>query len=142
MSSRIAATSFFSATTSPSNVTTRWIGTVEEAVVVVEAKGKETLPNGLGGRFSELVEADASATRALFCRRGDWWRCAGEARAGERRAGFGDVARTDADLCADRDDDLAATDRAGDAARVVFVDLDLLTAALGTSASTAAPADA
>lgn len=104
---------------------------MDEEVVAVEAKGKEPVLRGLGGR-TERVEADASATRSLVCCR---------ARAGERRAGFGDVARNEADLCVYRDEDLAATGRAGDAPRVVF-DLDLPTVALGISASTAAPAAA
>ena len=93
-------------------------------------------------RATEFDELEASSPRILVGLRGDWWRFAGEARAGDRRAGFGDVARDVADLCVDLDEDLAATDRtdAGDAARGVFVDRDLLTVALGTSASTAAAA--
>ena len=107
----------------------------------VEAKDKESEGDGLG---AAKLGFGVSATRAPIDRRGDWWRCAGEARAGDRRAGFGEAARTEADLRTGPEAGRAAVDREddGDTARVVLVDIDLLSVALGISASTAAPAAA
>ena len=91
----------------------------------VEAKDKECEGDGLG---AATLGFGVSATRAPFDRRGDLWRrCAGEARTGDRRAGFGEAARSEVDFRTGLD---------------LLVDTDLLRAALGISASTAAPAAA
>lgn len=147
MSSLIATTSLLSSTTSDSSVATRSIGVAgkadgEENEATVETMGEEFVA-ALGA--TTLAECDVLAARAPVGRRGDWWRCAGEVRAGERLDSFGD-ARKEADpLGVDREADLEATVRTEDgdapsAVRTTLVDLDLPITVLGTSASTAAAA--